>query len=154
MLDAAAILLAEGEVTQFLENPAVLVGIPLVVIGIIGVLLVLSPLGFAGRVAPPTDPGLSSHEEGHFTEGTYIKVGLFLAAVTAIEVAIYYLDMAQGLLVGFLLAFSALKFVMVVLWFMHLRYDSPLFSMLFTGGMLLVFALFAVVLSTLGASLI
>jgi cytochrome c oxidase subunit 4 len=151
MLDRAALLLAEGEVTEFFENPAVLTGIPLVALGIIGLLVVLSPLGFGGREVP--EPDLSSHEEGHFTEGVYIKVGLILAAITAIEVAIYYMDLAQGTLVAFLLAFSASKFVLVVLWFMHLRYDSPLFSTLFTGGMLLVAALFVVVLTTLSASL-
>jgi cytochrome c oxidase subunit 4 len=80
-------------------------------------------------------------------------VGLILGVLTSIEVAIYYMGIAHGVLVGFLLAFSAMKFVLVVLWFMHLRYDSRLFSTLFTGGMLLVMALFVVVLTTLSASL-
>ena len=69
-------------------------------------------------------------------------------------VAIYYVDIAQGLLLGLLLVLSAMKFVLVMLWFMHLRFDSPLFSTLFTGGLLLAVALFMVVLATLGSSLV
>jgi hypothetical protein len=36
---------------------------------------------------------------------------------------------------------------------MHLRFDNRLFSTLFTGGLMLVAAIFIVVLATLGASL-
>ncbi len=84
----------------------------------------------------------------------YIKVGLILAAITALEVVVYYLDIVQGLLIGALLALSALKFVLVALWFMHLRFDTKLFTFLFGGALAGVLALFMVVLVTLGASFV
>jgi cytochrome c oxidase subunit 4 len=84
----------------------------------------------------------------------YIQVGTILAVITALEVAIYYLNIVQGLLTGALLALSALKFVMVALWFMHLRFDTKLFTVLFSGALLGVIALFMVVLVSLGASFV
>jgi len=56
--------------------------------------------------------------------------------------------------VGVLLALSAMKFVLVALWFMHLRFDTRLFSILFGGGLALIVALIMVVLATLGSNLI
>jgi cytochrome c oxidase subunit 4 len=154
MREAAALMLAEGDVTKFFENPAVLLGIPLVVLGVIGILLILSPLGFAGPRAPAEAVAAPPPTEEHFTPATYIRVGLILAVVTILEVGIYYVDMVHGALVGILVVLSFMKFALVVLWFMHLRYDNPLFSTLFTGGLLLVAALFVVVLTSLGASLV
>ena len=74
--------------------------------------------------------------------------------ITAVEVAIYYVDALAGALLGLLLVLSAAKFVLVALWFMHLRFDSRLLTIAFSGGMLLGTALFVIVLSTLSASLV
>ena len=74
--------------------------------------------------------------------------------MTAVEVAVYYVDALAGALLGILMVLSAMKFVLVVLWFMHLRFDNRLFSILFAGGLVLAVLLFAVVLSSLGASLV
>ncbi len=74
--------------------------------------------------------------------------------ITAVEVAIYYVDMADGLLLAILLVLSAAKFVLVALWFMHLRFDNKMLSVMFSAGMVLVAALFVIVLSTLGANLV
>lgn len=84
----------------------------------------------------------------------YAQIGLALAIVTGIEVGIYYLDVTLGVLAAVLIVLSAIKFSLVVLWFMHLRFDSPAFSTLFVGGLALAFAVFIVVLATLGAGLI
>lgn len=47
MGSVAAVMLAEGDVTKFFENPALLLGIPLVALGVLGLLIVLSPIGLA-----------------------------------------------------------------------------------------------------------
>ncbi len=96
----------------------------------------------------------------HVREGThpgpleYIKIGLILAAITAVEVGIYYIEAIEDALVPILIVLSALKFSLVVLWFMHLRFDSRLFSWLLVGGLVLAGMLFVVVLSTLGGGLV
>lgn len=93
-------------------------------------------------------------EAAHPGPAEYARVGLALAVVTAIEVALYYMGMARWLLVTALIILSAIKFSLVVLWFMHLKFDSPLFSWMFAGALALAAAIFVVVLATMGAGLV
>jgi cytochrome c oxidase subunit IV len=87
-------------------------------------------------------------EHEHPGPRQYVIVAVILAIVTAVEVAIYYVDALSSVLVPFLIAFSAVKFAMVALWFMHLRFDSPLFKRLFVTGIILALTVFAIVLVT------
>ncbi len=160
MLAAAVPVLASG-VKGFFETSTLVVGIPLVAVGAIGLLLALSPVEIRWPVRQQAGPAetkvaaeVEASAEGHPDPAAYIRVGIILGIVTAVEVAIYYLDIAYGALLGLLLALSVMKFVLVALWFMHLQFDSRLFSTLFAGGLALVIALFFVVLATLGASLV
>jgi cytochrome c oxidase subunit 4 len=59
----------------------------------------------------------------------------------------------EAVLAPILIVLSLSKFLLVVLFFMHLRFDNRLFSTLFTGGFALAIAVFIVVLATLGASI-
>jgi cytochrome c oxidase subunit IV len=77
----------------------------------------------------------------------YVNIAIILAVVTALEVAIYYIDAIRVVLVPFLLAFSFIKFMLVVLWFMHLRFDSVIFRRFFMVGVLLAITVFGVVLA-------
>ncbi|MCH8813538.1 MAG: cytochrome C oxidase subunit IV family protein, partial [Chloroflexi bacterium] len=92
--------------------------------------------------------------QGHPSALQYAQIGIVLAIITAVEVALYYLDLSRNALVGLLLALSALKFALVVLWFMHLRFDNRLFSTLFVGGIVLAIGIFTVALSTVGGKLV
>ena len=157
MLELVPVVLAGG-VRGLLENSGFLLGAPLVALGVIGILIVLAPIGVARTPQPEAaaaEAQAGTIEGGaHPSAREYVTVGLILGVITAIEVAFYYVDMAQGLLMGILLALSALKFVLVGLWFMHLRFDSPFFTTLFAGGLVLATGLFIVVLASLGASLV
>ena len=97
-------------------------------------------------------------EQAHPQPLEYVKIAVILAIVTAVEVGLYFtppeVTVVRAALVPTLLVLSAAKFSLVVLWFMHLRFDSRFFSWLFVGGFLLASALFAVVLATLGGSLV
>ena len=84
----------------------------------------------------------------------YAEIGLLLASVTMVEVAVYYIHALHDVLVPILMVLSATKFSLVALWFMHLRFDNRVFSILFIAGLMLVVALFLVVLASLGASLV
>lgn len=147
-------LLASG-VKGFLEDPELLFGVPLVGLGVLGVLFILMPLQmrWPQPVEITPEPELLPAPEGHPTAAVYIQVGLILAVVTALEVGLYYVNIASGFLATILLILSAFKFVLVALWFMHLRFDNKMFSVLFGGGIVLAVALLTVVLATLGASL-
>jgi cytochrome c oxidase subunit 4 len=89
------------------------------------------------------------HEEGnHPGPAQYVRIALVLFVITVIEVAIYYIEALEGLLVPMLIVFSLLKFILVLLWFMHLRFDTRIFAWLFVTGLVLTFSVFAVVLLT------
>ena len=104
--------------------------------------------GEGAEAAPP-------HREGaHPGPAEYIKIGLTLAVITAVEVAVYYVDALSDVLIPILIVLSALKFSLVVLWFMHLKFDNRLFSTFFVGGLMLAATLFVVVLATLGGKLV
>jgi len=92
------------------------------------------------------DPTAASH--GHPTEKTYVGIALILGVITSVEVAVYYVKALKGVLVPILLALSLVKFSMVVLWFMHLRFDSRLFRRLFVVGLLLAVFVYTIVLTT------
>jgi cytochrome c oxidase subunit 4 len=76
-------------------------------------------------------------EHEHPGERTYIKIALILSAITVIEVAIYYFNLPHSVLVTALLIFSAIKFVIVVGYFMHLKFDDKRLLWIFLGGLLL-----------------
>ena len=81
----------------------------------------------------------SPHEHTHPDWGTYKWVALILTAITGLEVWIYYLPSftATKLFVPTLLILSAIKFTIVVMFYMHLKYDAKLFRALFVGPLLI-----------------
>jgi cytochrome c oxidase subunit 4 len=76
-------------------------------------------------------------QESHASPGFYWAIGGILTVITAVEVAIFYIPALSGVLVPLLLAASATKFALVVMFFMHLKFDSRVFSGLFLSGMVL-----------------
>ena len=81
----------------------------------------------------------------------YVKVAIVLAVVTAAEVGLYYVTgLSDTILVVLLLALMVAKFVGVALYFMHLKFDNPMFSRFFIVGLILAMTVFAVVLVTFG----
>jgi caa(3)-type oxidase subunit IV len=82
---------------------------------------------------------------GHPTPMTYFVVAMTLSAITAIEVGVFYLTWLGYWIIPVLVVLSGAKFALVVMFYMHLKYDARLFSGLFVGGLALaisvVFAL-------------
>lgn len=75
------------------------------------------------------------NNEAHATTGHYVRIAIILTILTILEVATYYLDIPFALLVPLLLVLAAMKFALVVAYYMHLRYDSKLFSGFFFFGL-------------------
>ena len=93
---------------------------------------------------------VQTREAGHPTPAKYVAIAVILAVVTIIEVAIVYLDFATAFLVSALIVLSAAKFSMVAMFFMHLKFDSKLFSAFFVGGMLLTSSVIVALLALFG----
>ena len=93
-----------------------------------------------GPAMPGTKPGTDQavtgeEQEHHPTERTYITVAAILTVVTAVEVAIYYVDAIRDVLVPTLLILSLAKFVAVVGYFMHLKMDDRRFRWMLISGL-------------------
>ena len=82
----------------------------------------------------------AEHEHPGFR--TYIRIALILTVITAIEVAVYYVDALRPALVPVLITLSIVKFILVVGYFMHLKFDPRLLSGLFVFGLAIAFAVF------------
>jgi mono/diheme cytochrome c family protein len=75
----------------------------------------------------------------HATVGTYMQIAIILAVVTAIELVIpsQFVPFPAWLKLFLLGVFSVAKFVLVVLFFMHLWFDSKLLWFLFAAGLIM-----------------
>ena len=82
---------------------------------------------------------LEAHDSGlehaHPGARTYTLVGVVLAIITLLEVWAYTQEFLKPVLVPVLLVLSAIKFVTVVGFYMHLKFDHPLFTGVFGFGL-------------------
>ena len=87
--------------------------------------------------------------EGHHgaTDKQYIIIALILAVITAMEVTISYVHIGP-LFLPVLLILMALKFLTVVSYFMHLKFDNKIFSFMFYTGLVLAVVVYCAALST------
>jgi len=95
---------------------------------------------------PGTEAQGAAVHTGHPTPFTYFKVAMILSAITAVEVGIFYIeDLGKGI-IPILVVLSAAKFALVAMFYMHLRYDSRIFTGLFVGGIALAISVTLAVL--------
>jgi cytochrome c oxidase subunit 4 len=92
-----------------------------------------------------TNPDVDVHAMGevheHPTWKEYKWVALILTLITVVEVWIYYTPFSKTpLFVPVLLIMSVAKFTIVVMFYMHLKYDHKLFKALFTGPLMIAMA--------------
>jgi cytochrome c oxidase subunit 4 len=76
-------------------------------------------------------------EAHHPGPSTYVMIALILTVITAVEVVVYYIPALLPYIFPILLVLSAVKFVIVVGWFMHLKFDHSSFTWYFGGGLAL-----------------
>ena len=90
---------------------------------------------------------MSEEHINHPTPKRYVQIAIILGVLTAIEIALYYTQDLVGAFTAPLLIILAVgKFVIVVGWFMHLRFESKMVNRFFAGGMILALILFAIVM--------
>ena len=98
----------------------------------------------------------ADHAHEHPDWKQYKWVALWLTLITVVEVWIYYTSFKDSpYFIPVLLVLSATKFAIVVLMYMHLKYDHKLFKALFTGPLIIavctLLALFALLTRISGA---
>jgi cytochrome c oxidase subunit 4 len=99
------------------------------------------------------DEKLQAHSEAHDVEhdhpkeSLYITVAVILAALTGLEILTYYVDFGR-LFLPALLTLMAVKFLLVALFFMHLKFDAKIFGRLFWSGLILAVVVYVAALAT------
>ena len=100
-----------------------------------------------------TEESQAGHEsfvaKGHHgaTDKQYIMIALILMVITGFEITISYVHAGWVFLPALLIMMTA-KFIIVVSFFMHLKFDHKLFSFLFYTGLILAVSVFAAALAT------
>jgi cytochrome c oxidase subunit 4 len=95
-----------------------------------------------------THDGASHAGQSHgASDKQYIQIAVVLAIITGLEVYASYADWLGAAFLPVLLVMMVIKFVMVVLYFMHLKFDSKWFGFLFWSGFGLAIAVYVAALA-------
>jgi cytochrome c oxidase subunit 4 len=90
----------------------------------------------------------AAHDGEHgLSDIGYVRVAIVLAVLTAIEVSTYYVDFGP-LFMPTLIVLMAVKFFIVVSYFMHLKFDSRIFTWMFYSGLFLAIGVYVGSLAT------
>lgn len=98
----------------------------------------------------PATHETATHEHAHPSDWQYIKIALLLAVLTALEVFTYFEsvhNLSDAVLYVVLTVLMVLKFVYVVAWFMHLKFDSMIFRRVFQVGIVMALAVYLIMLT-------
>lgn len=96
-------------------------------------------------MAEPSHDTHDAHE--HPGTMTYVVVGIALAILTAMEVAVIYIPVLSPVVVPILLVLTTAKFALVVMFYMHLKMDDKVFTWVFVApGVLALFVVIALIL--------
>jgi cytochrome c oxidase subunit IV len=89
----------------------------------------------------------NAHDGAHENhDRLYVVIAAVLGVLTAMEVSMHWLDLGAAE-VPLLLFLMVVKFVLVVLYFMHLKWDAALFGRLFYAGLFLAVAVYVATLT-------
>ena len=89
-------------------------------------------------------------EVAHPTPRTYVTIAVILGAITAVEVGIFYIEAIKDVLVPMFIVLSAVKFALVAMFYMHLKFDDRLFSGFFVGGLILATSIILALMALFG----
>jgi len=81
-------------------------------------------------MSEPHEAAVQAHR-AHATTGTYLTVAAVLTVLTVFEVGAFYIPQFKPILIPSLLTLSAAKFSLVVMFYMHLKFDHKLFRVVF-----------------------
>jgi cytochrome c oxidase subunit 4 len=99
--------------------------------------------------APSAAVAEHSLEESKFS--LYVQIAMLLAVITGLELVTVYLPFVKWLLIGVLVTLSVVKFMFVIFYFMHLRWDKLFCTILFFIGLVLAGATMWALLKLFGA---
>ncbi|MGF1529892.1 MAG: cytochrome C oxidase subunit IV family protein [Puniceicoccaceae bacterium] len=100
----------------------------------------------AHPTASITKEFLAAEQKKYFT---FVNLAFLMTALTGIELVLVFLPLPKAVIYSSLLGMSLVKFVAVILWFMHLIYDRAVLTLIFLFGMAITTATIAALLALL-----
>ena len=92
---------------------------------------------------------------GHADEGSkfhlFVQIAMLLAIITGVEIILIYLPLAKWIVVSLLAVLSLVKFLYVIFYFMHLKFDRLFCTILFFIGLVLAGGTVAALLAIFSA---
>jgi len=88
---------------------------------------------------------------GHPSAKEYVRIAVILFVLTGLEIGASYAGVSNGILIPTLWVLAIVKFALVVLWFMHLRFDDRRYARFFVMGLSGASVLYLIVLISLRA---
>jgi cytochrome c oxidase subunit IV len=101
-----------------------------------------------GVAAADVHASAGAHGAGHPSPKEYVRIGLILFVLTALEITASYTHVSGGILIPTLFVLAVVKFALVVLWFMHLKFDDRRYARFFVMGLAGASILYLIVLIT------
>ncbi len=89
--------------------------------------------------APSSHAHAAAHDDSHDVSKyqIYVQIAMLLAVITGVEIIGVYLPFPKWLIITMLIVLSTVKFMFVIFYFMHLRWDKPFCTILFFIGLVL-----------------
>ena len=84
-----------------------------------------------------TAPAADGHDLEQNKFWIYVQIAMLLAVITGLELVTVYLPFMKWILVTALVILSTVKFMFVIFYFMHLRWDKAFCTILFFIGLVL-----------------
>jgi cytochrome c oxidase subunit 4 len=88
--------------------------------------------------------------EPHVSNRFYVVIALILAVLTAMEVMVFYVEALSPVLLPVLMVLMAVKFSLVAMFFMHLRFDSRILTGIFGWGLFLAVSIILALMAVFG----
>jgi caa(3)-type oxidase subunit IV len=93
------------------------------------------------------EPHHQTHEQEHPSDRQYVVIAVILGVITMAEVMTYFWEDASTVaLVILLFPMMIAKFAIVCGYFMHLKFDNPIFRRIFIAGLVLAIVVYLVML--------
>ena len=91
----------------------------------------------------------AAHHE-HPSNRAYIVIAAILAVLTALEVMVFYVEALAPMLLAILMVLMVAKFALVVMFFMHLKFDSKLLTGVFLWGLFIAVCIVLALMAIFG----
>lgn len=89
----------------------------------------------ASTPVPAPAPAAGHHDASKFH--IFVQIAMILAVITGVEIVIVYIPIARWIILTALVVLSVVKFLMVIFYFMHLKWDKLFCTILFFIGLVL-----------------